>query len=114
MSGSPSPNRGAMIVLAYLWVLAFVPLMLEKDDAEVQWHAKNGIVLMAAELVGLLAFVIFMSLASIATLGFGCVLGLFGVFLWVAILALHLVAIVKGLGGNRLVVPGVSVYAERF
>jgi len=44
----PSPNRGVMIVLAYLWPLALVPLLLEKHDPEVQWHAKHGIVLMIA------------------------------------------------------------------
>ncbi len=44
----PSPDRGVMIVLAYLWPLALVPLLIEKHDAEVQWHAKHGIVLMAA------------------------------------------------------------------
>ena len=27
-----------------------VPLLTEKDDKEVQWHAKHGIVLMLAEL----------------------------------------------------------------
>ena len=48
---TPSPNRGVMIVLAYLWPLALVPLLVEKDDAEVQWHAKHGIVLMVAEIV---------------------------------------------------------------
>ena len=42
-----SPNRGVMIVLAYLWLLALIPLLLEKQDAEVQWHAKHGLVLMA-------------------------------------------------------------------
>ena len=47
----PSPNRGVMIVLAYLWPLALVPLLLEKQDADVQWHAKHGIVLMIAELL---------------------------------------------------------------
>ena len=46
-----SPNRGVMIVLAYLWPLALVPLLVEKQDAEVQWHAKHGLVLMVAELV---------------------------------------------------------------
>ena len=50
-----SSNRGVMIVLAYLWPLAIVPLLLEKDDADVQWHAKHGLVLLAAELLLLIA-----------------------------------------------------------
>ena len=40
-----------MIVLSYLWLLALVPLLVEKEDNEVQWHAKHGIVLMVAEIV---------------------------------------------------------------
>ncbi len=32
----PSPNRGVMIVLAYLWPLALVPLLLDKHDPEVR------------------------------------------------------------------------------
>src|SRR5437016_5802174 len=48
---APSANRGVMIVLAYLWPLALVPLLLEKHDADVQWHARHGLVLMAAELL---------------------------------------------------------------
>ena len=48
---APSNNRNVMIVLSYLWLLALVPLLTEKDDKEVQWHAQHGIVLMLAELV---------------------------------------------------------------
>ena len=47
---APSSNRNVMIVLSYLWLLALVPLLTEKDDKEVQWHAKHGLVLMVAEL----------------------------------------------------------------
>lgn len=39
-----------MIVLAYLWLLALTPLLVEKDDAELQWHAKHGLVLFGAEI----------------------------------------------------------------
>ena len=49
--GAQSSNRGIMIVLSYLWLLALVPLLVEKEDKEVQWHAKHGIVLMVAEIV---------------------------------------------------------------
>ena len=109
----PSPNRGVMIVLAYLWPLALVPLLLDKD-AEVQWHARHGIVLTIAELILLFAYIAVTSVVSLATLGFGCVLALFLPFAWIAILALHVVAIIKGFNGARLIVPGVSDYANRF
>jgi hypothetical protein len=108
-----SPNRGVMIVLAYLWLLAFIPLIVERQDPDVQWHAKHGLVLMTAEFVLLLGYVVMTSVVSLATLGLGCVLSLFLVFGWVGVLALHLVAILKGISGSRLIVPGLSSYADR-
>ena len=102
-----------MIVLAYLWPLALVPLLVEKNDPEVQWHAKHGLVLMIAELILLFGYIMMTSIVSLATLGLGCVLSLFLVFGWVAVLALHVVAILKGVNGTRLIIPGLSDYANR-
>jgi uncharacterized membrane protein len=109
----PAPNRGVMIVLAYLWPLALVPLLLDKTDHEVQWHAKHGIVLMGAELVLLFAYILMTTLVSLATFGLGCVLSLFLVFAWIAVLVVHILAIVKGINGDRLIIPGLSGYANR-
>jgi uncharacterized membrane protein YjgN (DUF898 family) len=111
---APSPNRAVMIVLAYLWPLALVPLLVEREDLEVQWHAKHGIVLMVAEIGVLLAFGVLMTLVSLATFGLGCVLSLLIIFIWVAILAIHVAAIIMGLNGKRFVIPRVSEYANRF
>ena len=102
-----------MIVLAYLWPLALIPLLLDKHDAEAQWHAKHGIVLMIAELIALFVYMLLTSVVSLATFGLGCILGLFLVFAWVGILALHVAAIIKGVNGGRLVIPGLSEYANR-
>jgi uncharacterized membrane protein len=98
-----------MIVLSYLWILALIPLLVEKNDREVQWHAKHGAVLTVAEI---LVYIVFFILSNIPFLGFiGCallpVLGL--VFLVVAILA-----IMKGINGQRLIIPGLSEFADRF
>ena len=98
-----------MIALSYLWILALIPLLVEKDDKEVQWHAKHGIVLMVAEFGLWIVMAIITSLGPLALLG--C---LAGPVLWLAILALHVVCIVKGVGGGRLIVPGLSQYADRF
>jgi uncharacterized membrane protein len=109
-----SPNRGVMIVLAYLWLLAVIPLLVEKHDPEVQWHAKHGIVLMIAELAALFAYMLLTSIVTVAAFGLGCILSLFLVFAWVGILALHVAAIIKGVNGGRLIIPGLSDYANRF
>jgi uncharacterized membrane protein len=111
---SSSSNRAAMLVLAYLWPLALVPLLLEKNDPDVQWHAKHGLVLMAAEILVLIVMSIFLSVASLMAFSLGCALSLLVVALWVTILGVHLVAILKALGGSRLIIPGVSEYASRF
>jgi len=109
-----SPNRSVMLVLAYLWPLAVVPLLINRDDAEVQWHAKHGIVLMLAELLGALAISVLTSIVTLITFPVGCVLSLLFIFVWVAVAGLHIAAIVKALGGSRLVIPGLSEYANRF
>lgn len=111
---APSPNRGVMIVLSYLWLLALVPLLVEKADREVQWHAKHGIVLMVAELLFWIVFTILTNLITAITFGFGCILGLLGPLIALGIVVLHIVAIVKGLGGQRLIIPYVSEFADRF
>jgi uncharacterized membrane protein len=109
-----SPNRSMMIVLAYLWVLAVVPLLLEEKDTEVRWHAKHGIVLMIAEAALVVVYMTLTSIISLAALALGVVLALFLVFAWVGILAVHVVAILKALNGRRLQLPLVTQYADRF
>jgi uncharacterized membrane protein len=110
----PSPNRGLMIVLAYLWPLAIVPLLMEKQDAEVRWHAKHGLVLMGAELAGFAGLTVIITVLSFTTLVLGCALSLVVIFLWVAVLLVHVVAMIKGLNGGRLTIPGITHLASRF
>jgi uncharacterized membrane protein len=109
-AGAPSSNRGVMIVLSYLWLLSLVPLLVEKDDKEVQWHAKHGIVLMLAELFLWIAMYIVQAILGTIL---GCLFALLTFPLGLAIIAVHILAIVKGLNGGRLIIPGVSQYTER-
>jgi len=101
-----------MIVLAYLWPLALVPLLLERRDPDVHWHARHGLALMAAELVLIVVYFAVASVVSLASHGLGLVLMLTLVCGWVGVLMMHVLAIVKGIGGTRLTIPFVSRYAD--
>jgi uncharacterized membrane protein len=109
-----SDNRNLWIVLSYLGLLALIPLLVEKEDSEVQWHAKHGLVLTGVE------FAVFVGLALVGMVigafsaGLGCILGLAWPLLMVAVLVLHVMCIVKGLNGKRLIIPGVSEFADKF
>jgi uncharacterized membrane protein len=95
-----------MIVLAYLPPLSVIPLVVEKNDPEVQWHAKHGLVLFVVEII--LSFVIGAVSAVLPFLG--CVLWLVGPL----ILVFHIILIVKAVNGERVMIPGISEYANRF
>jgi uncharacterized membrane protein len=113
-SGAASSNRGVMIVLSYLWILALVPLLTEKEDQEVQWHAKHGIVLMVAEIAFWIVYTVLINVIVAATLGLGCVFALISPLIGLAFLAIHIMAIVKGVNGQRFMLPYVSDFANKF
>ena len=106
-----------MIVLAYLGLLALIPLLVEKNDREVQWHAKHGLVLLVVEVA------LFIGLSIVgAIVGhipvIGCLGALIGALisfgLTIGILVVHIICIVKGVNGERFTLPYISQYADRF
>lgn len=109
-----SDNRSVMIVLSYLWLLALVPLLVEKDDSEVQWHAKHGLVLLAAEFIFWVGMTFISGLLGMVTAGMGCILSMFMPLFSLAFIVIHVVCIAKGLKGERFLIPGVSQYADKF
>ena len=114
-SGSAvSPNRSLMIVLSYIWILFIVPFITEKEDREVQWHARHGLVITIAEIIFWIAFTIIQRVLG-HIIGLGCITGCLGPFIfWAAFLALRVLCIMKGINGQRFIIPGISQYADRF
>ena len=107
--GGESSNRTLMIVLSYLGLLALIPLLMEKEDQEVQWHAKHGLVLFATWVI--LGFVLG-ALSAVPVLG--CLSLIVSLFLPIAALVVHIICIVKGINGERFLIPGLSDFANKF
>ncbi len=106
--GAASSDRTIFLILSYLGLLSLIPLLVKKDDPEVQWHAKNGLALLGAEIVWVILQII---------LGFipflGCGIHILGCVVWIGFLVLVIVCIIKAVQGQRFRIPVVTDLAEK-
>ncbi len=109
-SQQESSNRTIMLILSYLGILALIPLLVEKEDADIQWHAKHGLVLMVGWIVLSIALAILSSFPYVGMF-LGCAVG---PLLWLVILIIQIVAMLKALKGERLIIPVISEYADKW
>lgn len=100
-------RRAALLLLCYLPLAGVIALAAEKHDREIRWHARNGLLLFAAvAAIGTVA-----TLAGFLLPSFGCLYPVVMLFTLAAYALITLLAIVKAIGGERLIVPGVSRHA---
>ncbi len=95
-----SSSDRAWSVVAYIWVFAFIPLLLKRKRSFVFYHAKQGVVLFIVEII--LTFIF-----SIPFLGW--LIGIIGYFLC-AIFSLR--GIFTALAGKKLPLPWLGKYGE--
>ena len=104
-----SPTRPwVFLVLAYLFVLGFVPLVVSRDR-DVRWHARNGLLLSAAVVVMEVA----VTLVGILVPSLSCLYAVAISIISLLYVSIVVLAVVKALEGQRLMIPGISPYASR-
>ena len=99
----------AMLVLSYLWFLSIIPLVVKKEDREVQWHAKNGLVLAIAYTA---VEVVFWGIAHFFPL-IGCLTLWVPCLVFIGYIVVAIMGIVKATSGQRLRIPMLTDYAEK-
>ena len=92
-------ERRIMASLAYLGVLVLVPLIMRKNDPQINWHVKQGLVILAGLILALVA-----SAWSPRV----------GNALFFLLLIVDIVALVQALVGRRWRIPVIGSLADRF
>jgi uncharacterized membrane protein len=110
---APNSDRTIMVILSYLWILALIPLLTKKDDPEVQWHAKNGLAFLGAEIIIWIVLTIAGIILSKVFSALSCGMGLVQCVVWIGFLIVRVLCIVKGVGGQRFRIPVVTDMAEK-
>lgn len=96
--------RSGLLLLCYVPVFALIPWVAAAEDREIRWHARNGSRLFGVAAAG----AVVATIAGFLVPSIGC---LYGVVMLVLAFVYGLVALlagVKALKGERLIVPGIS------
>lgn len=107
--GPGSSDRTIMLVLSYLWFLSLIPLLTKKDDPEVQWHAKNGLIWALAITAIDIFFMIFGHFFPVLS----CLISVVPCAIGLGYLVISILAILKALKGERMRLPMLSDYADK-
>ena len=109
MANERSGSSRTMLVLSYLAFLGIIPLAFARQDSEVRWHARNGLLLFGAVAgIALIATVVGTLLPAL-----GCLYAMVMFFVLALYAFIAILAMVKALDGQRLFIPGISRYASR-
>lgn len=109
----PKKDNTLMLVLAYLYILFLVPLIAEKEDPQVQWHAKHGMILTIVEAVLQFGVYIMSFILSSISSVIGCITCFIPSLIWIAFLVIRIISIVKATKGQRFLIPGLSQYVDQ-
>jgi len=104
-----SSDRTIFLILSYLGLLALIPLLVKKDDPDLQWHAKNGLTLFGAEICWVILQII---LGFIPVLG--CGVHILGCVVWIGFVVLVVICIIKAVQGQRFRIPLVTDISEKW
>ncbi len=107
---SPDSNHLIMSILAYLGVFSLIPLLVEKEDKDLQWHAKNGLAMFICYIACWIAVVIITGIVHAMGCLFAIVLPLAGL----AYLVLAIMGILKCYKREKFVIPVISDLAAKF
>lgn len=95
---SDAEDNMYVAVLSYLGILCFVPLFLKRDSAFAQSHAKQGLILFIAEIVGMFFYWF----------------PLFGQLLLLLFILTSAYGIKQTLEGKEWEIPYIGKFAEKF
>ncbi len=98
-------NNILMCVLSYFGIFALIPYFTQKDDAFINWHARQGLLITAAAIV--ISFILgVLSLVPAV----GVVASILSMLFSVGVIVLSVFCIIQACNGRKWAVPGVAAF----
>ncbi|MBL8889592.1 MAG: hypothetical protein JNL67_06410 [Planctomycetaceae bacterium] len=104
---SPESNNTLMCILSYFGIFALIPYFTQKENAYINWHSRQGLLITA------IAIVISFGLSVLTFMpAIGWIAGLASTLFSLAVLVLCVFCMIQACGGKKWVVPGLSAFLK--
>ncbi len=99
-------KQKGIALLSYLWILTLIPLLTNRDDRFIHYHAKQGLLLF---LIWIIFIILTYPLTYVPYAGIMII-----AITFVALTILNIICIIKVLKGNTWAIPALGFYAEEW
>ncbi len=101
-------NSTVMCILSYFGIFALIPYFTQKENAYINWHSRQGLLITAVAIVVSFALGVLSMMPAI-----GWIAGLASSLFSLAVLALCVFCMVQACSGRKWAVPGISAFLEK-
>lgn len=98
-------NNKVMCILSYFGIFALIPYFTQKDNAYINWHSRQGLLITA------IAIVVSFGLGVLSLMpAVGWIAGIASTIFSFAVLGLSIFCMIQACGGRKWAVPGISAF----
>lgn len=108
MSNDSTPNKTLMCILSYFGIFALIPYFTQKDNAYINWHSRQGLLITAV------AIIISFCLGVLSLLpAIGWIAGMASMLFAIGMLGLCVFCMIQACSGNKWAVPGIAAFLDK-
>jgi fumarate reductase subunit D len=107
MTNQSTETNTLMCILSYLGIFALIPYLTQKDDAYINWHARQGLLITAFAIVTSFGLGVLSLLPAI-----GWIASMISMLFSFAVLGLCVYCMIQACGGKKWRVPGIAVFLK--
>ncbi len=105
---SEESNNTLMCILSYLGIFALIPYLTQKDNAYINWHSRQGLLITA------IAIVVSFGLAVLTLVpAVGWIAGMASMLFSLVVFGLCVFCMIQACNGKKWAVPGIAAFLEK-
>ena len=108
MTNRSTETNTLMCILSYLGIFALIPYLTQKDNAYLNWHSRQGLLITAFAIVTSFGLGVLSLVPAVSWIA-----GMTSTLFSLGVLGLCVYCMIQACGGKKWAVPGIAAFLEK-